>query len=211
MEENDDDVENSTNLKLIIIGDSATGKTSIVNRFTNNTFDITSIATIVPNCLNKVIIIIIKINDIIYNINIWDLPGQDRNPILTKGFVNNSQGIIFCCEVNNENSKVNLNFWNESLKSFDNIENIPKIIIINKSDLLKKKDNNNIINNMKDISKDLGCFNCFLTSAKTGENVNDAFNFLINEMIKNVKENDIQSYNQIKLKQQPNDEKTQCC
>ena len=207
MEENDDDVENSTNLKLIIIGDSATGKTSIVNRFTNNIFNMTSIATIVPNCLKKVI----KSNDIIYNINIWDLPGQDRNPILTKGFVNNSQGIIFCCEVNNENSKVNLNFWNESLKSFDNIENIPKIIIINKSDLLKKEGYIKIINNMKDISKDLGCLNCFLTSAKTGENVNVAFNFLINEMIKNVKENDIQSYNQIKLKQPPNDEKTQCC
>ena len=207
MNENDE-VKNIKNLKLIIVGNAATGKTSLVERFTNNSFIFNTFATVVPNNATKVI----KINDIFYRINIWDIPGQDRNPILTQPFVKDSEGIIYCCEVNNSQSMKNLKDWEESLKSYEDIEEIPKILIKNKSDLIEdENDYNNNINNLNEFSKQLGCLSSFLTSAKTGSCVNDAFYFLINEMIKNVKENDIQSYNQIKLKQPPNDEKTQCC
>ena len=106
----------------------------------------------------------------------------------------------------------NLKDWEESLKSYEDIKEIPKILIKNKSDLIEdENDYNNNINNLNEYSKQLGCLNSFLTSAKTGSCVNDAFYFLINEMIKNVKEEDIQSYNQIKLTKKSKNEKTQCC
>ena len=207
MNENDE-VKNIKNLKLIIVGNAATGKTSLVERFTNNSFTFNTFATVVPNNATKVI----KINDIFYRINIWDIPGQDRNPILTQPFVKDSEGIIYCCEVNNSQSMKNLKDWEESLKSYEDIEEIPKILIKNKSDLIEdENDYNNNINNLNEYSKQLGCLNSFLTSAKTGSCVNDAFYFLINEMIKNVKEEDIQSYNQIKIKKGVNNKNNQCC
>ena len=207
MNENDE-VKNIKNLKLIIVGDSGAGKTSLIERYTNNSFIFNTFATVVPNYVTKQI----KINDIIYRINIWDIPGQDRNPILTQPFVKNCGGIIFCCEVNNSQSMKNLKDWEESLKSYEDIKEIPKILIKNKSDLIEdENDYNNNINNLNEYSKQLGCLNSFLTSAKTGSCVNDAFYFLINEMIKNVKEEDIQSYNQIKLTKKSKNEKTQCC
>ena len=194
-------VKNKIELKLIIVGDVATGKTSIINRFINNTFEDNSITTIVPNYSNKVI----TINDTIYYINIWDIPGQDRNPIVTRSFANGTNGIIYCFEVNNVNSGINLNNWEESLKSFEDIENVPKIIIENKSDLIENEiDFNNNVNFLKERSEQLSCLNFFITSAKTGSNINDAMYFIINEMIKNNKEENVQIYNQIKLNKNKN-------
>ena len=203
-----DEVKNIKNLKLIIIGDSGTGKTSLMERFVNNSFINNTNATVVPNYLTKQV----KINNIFYRINIWDIPGQDRNPILTQPFVKNCEGIIYCCEVNNVNSIINLKNWEESLKSYEDIKEIPKILIKNKSDLIEdENDYNNNKNNLNEYSKQLGCLNSFLTSVKTGACVNDAFYFLINEMIKKVKEEDIQSYNQIKIKKGVNKNTNQCC
>ena len=201
--------ENKINLKLIIVGDSGVGKTSIINRFLNNNFeDNTSIVTIAPIYSNKQI----KINDTIYNIIIWDIPGQDRNPIVTRTFVNGCNGIIFCCEVKNENSKVNLNQWKGSIESIEDIENIPKIILENKSDLIENEiDFNNNVNLLKERSKQLGCLNFFITSAKTGSNINDALYFIINEMIKKSKEESAQIYNQIKLRKNNNSKSQRCC
>ena len=201
--------ENKINLKLIIVGDSGVGKTSIINRFLNNIFENnTSIATIAPIYSKKVI----TINDTIYNINSWDIPGQDRNPIVTRPFVNGCNGIILCCEVKNENSRLSLNQWKESLESIEDIENIPKIIIENKSDLIENDiDFNNNINLLKERSKQLGCLNFFIASAKSGSNINDAMYFIINEMIKNNKEENVQIYNQIKLRKNNNSDAHRCC
>ena len=200
--------ENKINLKLIIVGDSGVGKTSIINRFLNNIFENNSIATIAPIYSKKVI----TINDTIYNIIIWDIPGQDKNHIVTRTFVNGCNGIIFCCEVKNENSKVNLNQWKESLESIEDIENIPKIIIANKSDLIENDiDFNNNINLLKGHSKQLGCLNCFIASAKIGSNINDAMYFIVNEMIKNNKEENDQIYNQIKLGKNNDQIGRRCC
>jgi len=171
--------------KIIIVGDSATGKTSIIERYINNKFS-TNLATIVPHYYSK----IIKSNENIFHINIWDLPGQDRTPILTLQFAKDTQGIIYCCDATNITTRNNLKIWEADLKSKENIENIPKIIVENKCDLLGEESNyNDDINSLRLFSKELGCKNYFRTSAKLGYNIDDAVEFLINEIIKDFKEN----------------------
>ena len=200
-------IKHQVHLKLIIIGDSAVGKTSIVNKFVKNIFEDSTFATITPCYLRK----IITINDILYNINIWDIPGQDRNPILTHPFVKDAKGVIYTYEVNKTISCENLLNWEESLKSYQDIEEIPKIILANKSDLLENKnDYDNNLKSLKEYSEKLRCLNYYMTSAKTGNNIDDAFNFLINETIKNVKIEDIQIFNKIK-KSSAGQTKVHCC
>ena len=63
MNENDE-VKNIKNLKLIIVGNAATGKTSLVESFTNNSFIFNTFATVVPNNATKVI----KIIELIFGI-----------------------------------------------------------------------------------------------------------------------------------------------
>ena len=192
--------------KIIIVGDSATGKTSIIERYINNKFS-TNLATIVPHYYSK----IIKSNENIFHMNIWDLPGQDRTPILTLQFAKDTQGIIYCCDATNITTRNNLKIWEADLKSKENIENIPKIIVENKCDLLGDESNyDNDINSLRLFSKELGCTNFFRVSAKLDFNIKEAINFLINEIVKKIKEEDLNSQDKIGLKPKSNTN-TGCC
>ena len=198
-------------LKIIILGDSGTGKTTIIRRYIKGEFEPNIIATIVPLYSSKVLII----NGTKYQFNIWDIPGQDRNPIITHTFVNDTHGIIYACEVNNKNSRENLKKWEQSIKNCISIEKIPRIIVENKCDLLGDESHyNDNINSLKTYAKELGCSHFFRTSALNGYNVDKALKSLINEVIKDIKDAGIQYYNQKKLqniKSNANQENDRCC
>ena len=112
-----DSITTDVHLKVIIVGDMDTGKTSIIKRYLYDKFDSNNNPTIVPELKTK----IIKINGINYNINIWDLPGQDRNARVIGPFVRDTQGIVYCCEVKKQKTMENLKIWEESLKTKENI------------------------------------------------------------------------------------------
>ena len=193
-------------LKIIIVGDSGTGKTSIVTRYIKETFDPNNKATIVPIFSSKEL----KINGNKYQFNIWDIPGQDRNPVVSRTFAQDAQGIIYCCEVNK--TKESLKSWEESLNSFTDTKGIPKIIVENKCDLLGDESfYNEDINILRKTAKKLECFHFFRTSALNGYNVNEAFNALINEIIKNLKIKGIEKRNTIKLNNKNRSTNAKCC
>ena len=183
--------------KIIIIGDIATGKTSIINRFIYEKFDVVSKATTTPYFYSK----IIKVNEISLQLNFWDIPGQDRNQLVTGPFARYVDGIIFCCDVENKKSRDNLKIWEESMSSKENIKNVPKIIVENKCDLLGDESHyNDDINSLRLFSKELGCANFFRVSAKLDFNIKDAINFLINEIVKKIKEEEFSNKNTIGFK-----------
>ena len=193
-------------LKIIIVGDSGTGKTSIITRYIKQTFEPNNKATIVPLYSSKVL----TINGNKYQFNIWDIPGQDRNPVVTRSFAQDTQGIIYCCEV--KKTKESLKSWEESLNSFTDTKEIPKIIVENKCDLLGDESfYNEDINILRETAKKLECFKFFRTSSLNGYNVNGAFNALINEMIKNVKIKGIENSNKIKLSNKRKSTNAKCC
>jgi small GTP-binding protein len=193
-------------LKIIIVGDSGTGKTSIITRYIKQTFEPNNKATIVPLYSSKVL----TINGNKYQFNIWDIPGQDRNPVVTRSFAQDAQGIIYCCEV--KKTKESLKSWEESLNSFTDTKEIPKIIVENKCDLLGDESfYNEDINILRETAKKLECFKFFRTSALNGYNVNGAFNALMNEMIKNVKIKGIERRNSFKLRNNRGSTNAKCC
>ncbi len=193
-------------LKMIIVGDSGTGKTSIITRYIKQTFEPNNKATIVPLYSSKVL----TINGNKYQFNIWDIPGQDRNPVVTRSFAQDTQGIIYCCEV--KKTKESLKSWEESLNSFTDTKEIPKIIVENKCDLLGDESfYNEDINILRETAKKLECFKFFRTSALNGYNVNGAFNALMNEMIKNVKIKGIERRNSFKLRNNRGSTNAKCC
>ena len=182
-------------LKIILIGNVSTGKTSIMDRFVNNMFNEKCRATIGPSFSHK----IIKKNGVIFRLQFWDIPGQDRTPSLTSIFCRDSQGIVFCCEVNDQKSLNDILIWKKSLESFKDINEVPVILLENKCDLLgnnEEKYNENIDETIKfaennDIDK------VFRTSAKTGYNIGTAISFLIDEIFKTLKEDDFHIENSI--------------
>ena len=84
-------------LKLIVVGNSKTGKTSFVNKWTKNIFNSTYQATIVSEYGCK----IFEKEGKLYRIQLWDLAGQDKNNMVTKIFSKDSHGCIFVSDAEN--------------------------------------------------------------------------------------------------------------
>ena len=191
---NEDNRRFGIDLKIILLGNLSTGKTSLINRYIHNTFEEKCRATIAPEFSYKVV----KTNGIIFRLQFWDLPGQERNPVVTGLFCKDSNGVIFCCEVNNNKSREDILKWEESLKDNLDIYNIPKILIENKCDLLGNEEKyNDNFEELKKFSDDNNFTGCFRTSALNGYNIDKAFVFLIEEIAKKLNEEDIESFREV--------------
>ena len=168
-------------LKIIIVGDSGTGKTSFVNKYINGKFAETYSPTVVSNFSYK----IVKIDDTLYRLTIWDVAGQDRDPHITGVFCKDAKGIILCCEVKKHGTKENVIKWKESIEKNIDIKDIPIILIENKCDLLgnNEKDYNKDIDLLKKFSEQNCIKKCFRTSALNGFGVDNSIDFLVREIV----------------------------
>ena len=89
-----------SDLKIIVIGSSGTGKTSYVNKWTKNIFQEEYKATIVSEFGFKVF----EHEGKLYRIQLWDLAGQDKNSTVTKIFAKDSHGCIILSDATKPNS-----------------------------------------------------------------------------------------------------------
>jgi len=171
----------SRDLKIIIVGDSGTGKTSFVNRYILNKFVDNYQATIATQFSSK----ILQINDITYRLQFWDIAGQDRNVATTNIFCKNANGIVLCSEINDKETLKNTVIWKKSIEQNIDVTNVPMIIIQNKCDLLgNESEYDKDIQELKEFGKKNGVVNSFRTSALNGYGIKESMEFLINEIIK---------------------------
>ena len=169
-------------LKIIVVGNSGTGKTSFVNKWIKDTFDENYKATIVSEFSYK----IIEYKDKSYKIQLWDLAGMDQNICITKIFAKGSHGCIVLSDITDEKTLNECIKWkntvDENTKFLDGT-NIPSILIRNKVDLLENEDNNDDEEQMKEFCEKNSFLRSFKTSAKMGTNIDEAMNFLIHTII----------------------------
>ena len=164
--------------KITVIGDGAVGKTSLIQKFTNDTFIEDYIKTIGAqfSVYDK------KIDGDKIKLLLWDIAGQTNFDFLRPSFFNNSVAaiIVYSLEENElgEESFKHIHNWAEDIKEY--CGNIPVVIFGNKMDLIdeKKVDTSAI----EKIIEDKNYLGYFFTSAKTGHGVIDAFNAIINEL-----------------------------
>ena len=197
-------------LKVILVGNASTGKTSIVDRYIKNIFINKKEATIAPNSLSK----LIRKNNVIYRLHIWDIPGQDKSPALTSIFCKDSHGIIFCCDALVEQSRNDILTWIKSIKEFIDISDLPMIIMENKCDLLgDENDYNKGIEELKFFSDNNNFLGAFRTSALNGYNVENAINFLVDDIINKIENNKSNNTHNtsIKLNETKEEQKSKRC
>jgi small GTP-binding protein len=165
-------------IRLITLGDSQVGKSSLLLRFTSNDFSEDYMTTIgIDFRMRK-----ININNIEVKIQIWDTAGQERFRTITRNYYKGAHGIILVYDVNSESSYNNIRKWINDVKLYS--ENCKMILIANKVDLINNE--TNLVNGIE-LAKELN-MNFFKTSAKTGENVDNSIIYLVKEII-NDKEN----------------------
>ena len=175
------DIKND--IKIIVVGNSGTGKTSFVNKWIKDTFEETYKATIVSEFSYK----IVDYKDKSYKIQLWDLAGMDQNICITKIFSKDSHGCIVLSDITNQKTLTECVKWkntvDETTKFLDGT-NIPAILIRNKVDLLEENDENEDDEDMiKDFCEKNNFLKCFKTSAKTGTNIEEAMIFLISNIV----------------------------
>lgn len=156
-------------IKCILIGDSRVGKTSIFQRFINNTFDNQVPITIGVDFSAK----LINLNNKIFKIQIWDTAGNERFNSIIKSYYRNAAICIIVFDLNNKRSFENaINKWyNEFLEK--NTWHYKIVLIGNKSDenMYNREVNNSEIEKWINKKKIL----YFETSALKGDNINELF------------------------------------
>ena len=180
-EESETDLKNLISLKILLIGDSHVGKTSLLLKYVDDFFPEEHIATIGIEYKDKII------NKDRYNIRlqIWDTAGQERFNSITKNIYRNTNGVLFVYDVTNRKSYNSMKNWIKDTEKID--KDIKGIILANKIDLEEREVNTDELEelgnkmNMKFLE----------TSAKDNINVKEAFILLVEELLKDKNEKEI--------------------
>lgn len=160
--------------KIIVCGDPAVGKTSLVLRFTDKAFKRTYMPTLGTNISDKVV----EFEDFNLNFQIWDVAGQAKFSRFRKSFYSGASGHCLVFDLTQTETLNNLYLWSKDIKSY--IGDTPGLIIGNKLDLVEQRKVNDEA--IERISKDLG-IRVVLASALSGENVDAAFRTLGLEIV----------------------------
>ncbi|KAL6066515.1 Ras-related protein Rab7 [Balamuthia mandrillaris] len=160
-------------LKIVVLGDSGVGKTSLLIRYVENKFTVNTKSTIGANFLSKDV----EVGEQIATCQIWDTAGQERFQGLGTAFYRGSDGVIFVFDVTNRKSFEELNQWREAfliqVGQEGNTE-FPMLILANKVDMEEKR-----VVSRKELEKwcqqEGGGLSWMETSAKDGKNVEAAF------------------------------------
>lgn len=131
-----DNEDNLENIKIILLGESGVGKTSIIKAFNDGTVNINEPSTGSCSSVTKEI----EINHKKYFLDIWDTVGQERFRSLNKIYTKDSKIIIFVYDISNRDSFTQLNYWYDFIHEKINYKNIILGLIGNKSDLFEKEE-----------------------------------------------------------------------
>lgn len=195
--------------KLLLIGDSGVGKSSLLLRYVNDAYSTSHMSTIGIDFKVKTI----DVDGQRVKLQIWDTAGQERFRKITSNYYRGAQGILFVFDLTDLKSFNNITFWiNEVKKQIDLNSKVKIILVGTKSDAVDLYPENN-----KDITnKTIQNFlkhNKMLyveTSAKLNTGITTTFDVIAKELM------DIKTNKQdplgIKLAQlNVNDVKKSCC
>lgn len=184
--------DNRITIKLMMIGEQAVGKSSLTKRYTDKIFVPNIMGTAGLDMHKK----IVKINDENINVIIYDSAGHERFRKITEVQYKGSDGLILVYDITDNRSFDWIIEWIDKLKS-ENIPNMEILILGNKIDL--NKDRKITENDLIELGNK---FNVPIieTSALTGENVDEAFNKIINNIYNSKTLNIIKKQDDLELK-----------
>ena len=123
MEDDDNEGEDAKTCKVVLLGESGVGKTSIISRFINDTFDEGLVTTTGASYVGKDMVFKDYNNQVI-KFEIWDTAGQEKYRSLTQIFYKDAAIAILVYDITNEDSFEEIqNYWYEQIK-----ESAPKNI-----------------------------------------------------------------------------------
>jgi len=164
--------------KIVVIGDSAVGKSNLLSRYARNEFNANSKATIGVEFQTQVM----DIDGKEVKAQIWDTAGQERFRAVTSAYYRGAVGALIVYDISRRLTFDNVARWLEELKMHAD-GNVVKMLVGNKSDLAHIREVP--VEDGKKLAESEGLF--FIeTSALDNTNVLPAFQIVVKEIYTNV-------------------------
>ena len=163
--------------KLVLLGDSGVGKSSIAIRYVNNVFSEAFEVTIGGGYLQQ----IVRLKDgNSLKLDIWDTGGQERYRALLQLYYRDADAALITYDVTNPRSLESCEYWVNELKKTE--ENCILCLVANKIDVAPEEKKVELKTSQEFVEKYGMIY--FETSAKTGENINKLFETVSQEIVK---------------------------
>ena len=161
--------------KILLLGDCAVGKSCLLLRYCENSFQESHLATIGLDFRLKTITLE---NNRKIRIQIWDTAGEDRFRSITRNYYKGAHGIVLIYDVTDQQSFQHIKDWVDKIKE-ESKEGVIIYLVGNKIDLIDKR----IITNAdgKKLSEEIK-IKYYETSAKDSIGVNEVFENLVKDM-----------------------------
>ncbi|XP_019731538.1 ras-related protein Rab-8B [Hippocampus comes] len=164
--------------KLLLIGDSGVGKTCLLFRFSEDSFNTTFISTIGIDFKIRTI----ELDGKRVKLQIWDTAGQERFRTITTAYYRGAMGIMLVYDISNEKSFENIKNWIRNIEEHASSD-VEKMVLGNKCDMSDRRQ----------VSKDRGeklaidyGVKFLETSAKSSLNVEEAFYTMGRDILHNL-------------------------
>jgi Ras-related protein Rab-18 len=162
--------------KVLLVGDSGVGKSSILIRYTEDSFADDVPATIGVDFKTK----FVALGDRRIKLTIWDTAGQERFRTLTSSYYRNAQGVILVYSVDNRPSFESITTWLRELETYKNVPQVAMMLVANKIDTERSRWQVDPSEGER-FAKEKGML--FLEcSAKTRKGIQEAFDELVHQI-----------------------------
>jgi small GTP-binding protein len=160
--------------KLTLVGDFSTGKTSLIRRFVDNEFSDKYLTTIGVKISKK----IIETSSISMQGLIWDIEGGTPTKPINKTYLRGMHGSIIVADITRGDTIEHIDDYINIINEI--VPNTPIVIALNKSDKIDDKDAQDILKNLQSKYQN---GKIYLTSAKSGLNVEEIFSTLATDIL----------------------------
>ena len=175
--------------KILLLGDSGVGKSSLLLRYTKDQFMTDMRSTIGVEFGLKYV----KIDNLQLKVQIWDTAGMERYKALTSAYYKGAKGVIVVYDICRKKTFENIDKWIDDFKSKADEDSVI-LLIGNKSDLKEQREVETEEASAKSQQNKIAFME---TSAKDNDNVSKAFMTLFEEILKIYKEKNSDMINNI--------------
>ena len=172
--------EDEKEIKVILLGNSGVGKTSIINRYVNNVYNSNCETTLGSTYSTREVIK----DNVIYKLNLWDTTGQEKYHSITNLFIKGSSIVILVYSIDLLSSFEGLNYWYNSIK--ENLEgnNYVLAVVGSKSDLINEEEEVVSEDEAKNFAKERNAIFKLVSSKEDPVGINNLFDMLLDELIR---------------------------